>query len=425
MPQISDPKRLPAARTQFSVTFEGKEVAIAEELALRRLGSDVVLPGFRPGKAPADVLRSKLRAEDMLEETVRSLVSPLVRSLPAEHKLRLILPPKVEVEKTAPLTVLLTFVERPEVKVKGGKITVEKKEPQVDPKDVDRMVAYLLQQYRTFTEVEREAKENDRVTIDFHGADADGKEIQQIRTQGYSVTIGSKTLIPGFEDALKGQKKGGEKSFTLTFPAEYHAEELRGKPVTFHAKVTKVEEVKTPEFSDAFVKEHHLGAGAEELRKNMEASMRSQEEESEKRRRESALFDAIAAATAVELAPELLEQTERGLFEEMEESITREGTTLQDWMEHTKRTPQTLQKELRTQAEKRLKLRFGVEELLQEKRIATTDAELDTLLTRDLERMAPEEQQRVRKEYAKGSEGYEQLRWRRNVEKLVEEMLKT
>ncbi len=418
-------KKLPAGRTQAMIMFGENEVTQAEEIALKRRAAGVTVPGFRPGKAPLDAVRTKTDPEDVFDDVVRSLVSPFLRTIAEEHKLKPIIPPSVTVETVKPLKVTLTFVERPPVKVKGGnKMTVKKTEPKVDGKDVERMVQYLLEQERTFTQVDRAAKEGDQVTMDFHATDKEGADVPGTRARGYANILGSKTLLPGFEEALHGLKKGGKKSFPLTFPEKYHAGHLRGKPVTFHVDVTKVEETHTPELNEEFVKKHELGKSPEDLRKRIEDSLRAQEEDAERHRRERELYDAIVKATQADLAPELVSRVERSLSAEMEEELGKKNTTLRDWMEKTKKTPEALHKDLEEQAKRRLLLRFGIEQLMEERKITVEDGDVEALAGEILASVPPEQQEEAKRRLAKGGEEYEQLRWKKMVEKLIEEMLK-
>jgi trigger factor len=271
--------------------------------------------------------------------------------------------------------------------------------------------------------VDRKAKQGDQVTLDFHGTDGEGKEVAGTRTKGYDVVIGSKTLLPGFEDALVSLGKGEQKSFTLTFPDNYHAEHLRKKPVTFHVTVTKIEEVDLPAFDDAFAKEHGLGATAEEAKKRIGDSMRQEEEMVEQQRRERLLFDAIRKATKVELAPELLDQTQQNLLQELQQQLQRQGITIEEWMKKREKKPEEILKEMHEQAEGRLMLRFGVEKLLEELKIEVTDDEVRKIVAEIRSQEKPEDALKDAGRYAPGSEDFEQLRWQKKVEKLVTELL--
>jgi trigger factor len=244
-----------------------------------------------------------------------------------------------------------------------------------------------------------------------------------IRTRGFGVIIGSKTLLPGFEEALVGMKRSDEKKFELTFPKDYHAEHLREKPVTFHTTVTKVEEVTVPVFDDEFAKKHGLGESAPAVRERIGASLKEQELSADRERRERELFEAIRKATKVDLAPELIEETERGLFLEFEEQLQRRNVSLEDWLKQSRKKPEDLGKEMHEQAEKRLQLRFGVEQLLADRTIEVSDEDIQREIKAALAGAEPAEKEKAAARFQKGTEDYEQLVWRKKVERLVEQML--
>ncbi len=411
-------------RIECTVEYAKEEVHTAEENALAALAEQVKIQGFRPGKAPREMLLKRINPDDLMEETIHRLLPATVESLVKEQKIQPILSPKVALKKRDPLTLSVVFVERPNVTLKrADKIKIEKKAPKVEEKDVDRMAAFILRKHETATAVDRGAQEKDRVTMDFWGADSDGKEITPIRTQGHAVELGSKSLIPGFEEALKGVKKGEERTFTLTFPKDYHAAELSEKPVTFHVTVTKVEEVKIPELTDAFVKEHLHVESAEAFRKELRSSMVAQEERLDHQRREQELMAAIGKATVVNLPKELLEEEERGILSDMEEQLKRQGKSLQDWMEATKKKPEDVQKELEDRARERLTLRLGIRELLEVKQITVSDEEMQQAVSGLLGPLGEKERTEVEPAYAKGEQAYDQLKWQKRVEKLFEQML--
>jgi len=261
------------------------------------------------------------------------------------------------------------------------------------------------------------------MTMNFWGEDMAGQEIEGTRTEGHQVVLGSKTLLPGFEEELVGIKKGDKKTFTLSFPEKYHAEHLQGKPVNFHVTVTKVEEVHLPELTDAFVKEHLGAESAEAFRKQVQESMRSQEENVERKRREEALLEKIQEATDVDLAPELIEEESRGMFEELVNQLQRQQISFEDWLKQSGKNPEEIQKEMTERGEKRLRLRLGMQKLIEEKEIDISDDEM-THIVQEFLTPAPEEQRKeLEKAYKKGQQAYEQLRWQKKVERAMEAML--
>lgn len=424
MPQISSKKGLDQSRCQYTVTVDDAERAKAEEAALVQFANSAKIPGFRPGKAPVEMIKEKISKADLLEEIVRQVLPGSLRTIIERDALRPLLQPKVELTAESPLTLTVTFVERPEAKVKGlEKLKIEKNPPKVDAKDVDRMVEYLLNQYRDTQTVERAAIIGDEVTIDFKGSDSEGKEIPGTASEGYKVVLGSKSLIPGFEEALAGLKAGEEKTFTVTFPEKYHAEHLAGKPATFWAKMHRVDEVKMPSLTDDFVKEKKLGDSASAFRGKIEDSLKEQEEHMERQRREGALFDALVKATTVELAPELIEVEARSLAEDLGEQLKRQKRTLEQWLQESKKTPSQLKEDLEAEAKKRLTLRFGLEKALEMKGITVTKEEVDAVAKDALSTMTPEERSSMKNDYEEGGDAYERLRWQKTVEKFIAAML--
>jgi len=411
-------------RIECSVEFPADQVATAQEKAMQVLSREVKIPGFRPGMAPKELLQTKVDQDHLLEHTVRSLLPQTIENLVKEHNIQTITSPKIAVKKRDPLTISIVFVERPKVTMKGvEKIKIEKKEHKVDDEEVERMIGYIMAKHEKSAEVNRPAAAKDRVTLDFWGADAQGKEIAPIRTTNHAVILGSKNLIPGFEDALLGLKKSDQKSFTLTFPEKYHAKELEGKPVTFHATVTKVEEVTLPELTDAFVKENLGAESAADLRKRVRESMITQEERIERQRREQLLMDEIRKATHVDLAPELVQEETESLLEELEEDLRRRNSTIGDWLKSSGKKPEAVQKEFEERASQRLGLRLGIRELVETKDISISDAEMEKTIAELLAPLSEKERKEYEPAYRKGEKAYDQLLWQKKVEKLFDGML--
>ena len=414
-----------AGRMTYTVSYTPEETKVAEDRALLHMGEHARIAGFRPGKVPLAMLREKVDKGDLLEETVRRILPETIRSIVERDQVRPILPPKIELTSQSPFVLDVTLVVRPEVTMKGlQKIKIEKKEVKADPKDLQRMVDYMRNQYRTTKTVDRAAKDGDEVTMNFTGKDGEGNSIPGTDAQGYKIVVGSKSLIPGFEDGLVGMKKGDVKDLNLVFPAKYHAEHLQNKPGIFTVTVTDVAEVDMPELTDEFVKEHHMGESAASFKASMEKNMIEQEEEMERRRRESALFDAVRTATSVELAPELIDQEARAIAESLGEQLQQQKMSLEQWLESTKKTPDQLKNELQTEGKNRLQLRFGLEQALEDLKIEVPDDEMQAAIAEALDSMEPAERKKEEAHFtSKGEHGYEDILWRKKIEKFVQQML--
>jgi trigger factor len=419
-------ERLAQGRVVCTLAFSAEQAAESQEKAVRKLGATVTIEGFRPGTAPLEVLKEKIDEGALFEETVRGLLPETFEQLVTENDIKPVIAPKVEIESNNPITVKVTFVERPPVKLKGAdKIKVKIKEVELEEGAVDQMITYVLKQHQQSTVVERPAKAEDRVTMDFWGEDENKVEVEGVRSQGHQAVIGSKVLLPGFEDELIGMKKGDSKDFTLIFPEKHQAEELRGKPVTFHVTVQQIEEVSLPELTDAFVKEHLQAESVDAFRKEVEGSMKGQEGEMERKKAEEEAMDKIREATQVDLAEELLEDEQRMMFEDIQSQLSRQGMSMEDWLKHTGKTAEQAAEEIKGQSEKRLTLRLGLAALVEERNLEITDEEMEANIAALISPLSDEEKKNVSETYAKGQNAYEQMKWQKKVEKLLESIITT
>ena len=419
-------KKLPQSKVECTVSFTEDQVAPAEKIALEKLGKDIKLEGFRPGKATPDMLRDKVDPQKLIEEIIHALLPDTIEKVLKEHEIRPIISPHVEAISKFPLTLKITFVEKPDVKLKGiDKIKVERKETKVDEKEVQKMIDYILKQHQKTKEVDTAAKEGDQITMDFRGEDESGKEIEEIRSTDYQVVIGSATLLPGFEDNLKNMKKGEEKEFTLKFPEKYHAEDLQNKPVKFHVTVKKVEEVEMPELTDEFAKKELNAESVDDLKNKIKDSMKMQEESVESRRREQTLLDEIGSKVQVDLAQELIEEEARMMLEELGNQLAQQNLTIAQWLEQTKKKPEEVQKDMMERGEKRLTVRLGMQQLVEDKNVEITDEEMEQAVEALFANASKEDSEKLRPAYAKGQRAYEQLKWQKKVEKVIDEMLAT
>ena len=421
MPQISPPKKLKQARTSCTVTLTADEVAAAEKKVLADASKSVRIEGFRPGHAPETMVRERVGESALAEEVVRAVLPEVMQAILKEHAVKPVIPPNVEMQSRNPLTLVITFVERPDVTLKKAeKISIPKEEVTIEPKDIDRMTEYLRGQYRSIKSVDRAAKAEDEVILDFVGT-MEGKEVDGTRAEGYRLVLGSKAFIPGFEDELIGLKKGEKKTFGVTFPTEYHAEALRGKAVEFSVTIHDVSEVITPPLTDDFVKEHHLGASVSELKTRIEESLRQQEDGRIRSDREQKLFEAIRAATHVELAPELLAHEQRAIFDELAGNLREREQNMDEWLKQTNRTVESFQKELQDESTKRLTLRFGIQQLMEDRTIEVSDADIQKEI--DGIRESTPKNEWNEGQYKPGEDKFEELKWRMRVGKLMEMML--
>lgn len=238
--------------------------------------------GFRKGKVPPNVLQ-KLFGKEARARAAQELMQSKYFEAIMQEKINPAGPPSIEPkvnEEGKDLEFVATFEVYPEVEVQGlDKIKIEKPDVTVTDKDVDDMLDTLRKQHANWKEVKRKSKKGERITIDFTGR-IDGEEFDGGKAQDFALELGQGRMIPGFEDEIIGMKTGEEKTIKVTFPEDYHAENLKGKEAEFDIVAKKVEEQVLPEIDDEFValfgvKEGGVDALKAEVRKNMERELKN------------------------------------------------------------------------------------------------------------------------------------------------------
>ncbi|WP_101759432.1 trigger factor [Oceanicoccus sp. KOV_DT_Chl] len=243
---------------------------------LQKASSTVRLDGFRPGKVPMKVMKQRFGAgvrQEVLQEVMNQSFSEAV----VQENLKPAGMPNIEpknLEEGRDLEYVATFEVFPELDLKDySAITIEKPVAAITDADIDKMIATLREQQSTLDAVERAAKSGDTVDINFAGT-KDGEAFDGGTAEGSSLVLGSGSMIPGFEDGIVGMSAGEEKTLSLSFPEDYHAEELKGAAVEFVVTVNSVSEKKLPELDDAFFEKFGVKEGGEEqFRKDVTQNM--------------------------------------------------------------------------------------------------------------------------------------------------------
>jgi trigger factor len=248
----------------YKLTIPAKDIDARVEGEVKRIAPTVRMPGFRPGKVPANLIR-KMHGEALMRDALNTAVQDSVQQLMAEKKLRPAMQPEVELDesyesgKDAEVSVRLeTLPDVPPAKIDGLKL--ERLIVEADEKVVDEQLKQLAASQARYEDAKKghKAAEGDQVVIDFVGK-VDGVAFEGGTGEGMAVVLGSGQLIPGFEDQMIGLKVGNEKQLDVTFPADYQAENLKGKPATFDVKVTAVKTAAENKIDDEFAKQLGLG----------------------------------------------------------------------------------------------------------------------------------------------------------------------
>lgn len=413
------------ARIRATIVITVDEKKIAEAKALRLLAEHVNIKGFRAGKAPEAMVRERVGEEGVVEETVRVLVPDIIKNSLEKSGAKPVLRPSVHVVTKSPLTVEVVFVERPDVTLKKpDAISVEKKIMTVSEEEIDAFVKKILLHDKTEVVVERAAKKGDSVEVSLQTKDAEGKEVKELSVGKYTLTIGEEDLLPELEEPIIGMKKGEKKTVQLSFKKDHDIPALQGKKLSVEITVMQVSEVSLPVLTAAYLQSKlKIEKTPEEFRKDILAMLQSQKNDTEMKRREDELYDAVRKATVVNLPEELIDAEAQDILADFVERLQEQSTTLEDWMKQTKKEPAALLKEMKDISTSRSTLRLGMQELARHKKIEAPEKLLSQSLEQAKKNAATGNNRLSDDEYEAGGRVYEQIRFDLIMRTLVEDMI--
>jgi trigger factor len=372
-------EKLKQCRIRTITIVPAEHVKQSEEQALARLARDVDVKGFRPGKTPPELVREKVGVEALFEEMIRTLLPDVLRDALTVSKANPILRPAASIVSKEPLTVALTFVERPTVLLKKPeKISLEKKQVlQPTEQDIDGFIRNLLSQDRTETPVDRPAAKGDAVRMALAAKDDKGKEVPELTVGRYTLTIGAEELLPELESHLTGVKKGDKKSATISFSDKHEIPAIRGRKLTIEMTVQDVLQITLPDVTAAYLESRFkVKRTPAQFRGEIRDMLFRQRQTQEMRRREEELYKAVRAATSVDLCPELIDAETQSILTDANARLQEQGTTLEDWLKQSGKTPEAMLDETKKTATERITLRLGMEELAKTKNITPSAEEV-------------------------------------------------
>lgn len=375
-------KKLPASRWEIVVTLPWDEWQGHRDHALEHMAENVNMAGFRQGKVPEAMLEQRFGKEAILIEVAEHSVHHTYPQALLEAKAEAIGHPEIKIDAVKehePLVYTITTDVLPEIVLKEWKKDVAKintasagKEVSVTDEEMNKELAELAKMRAAFVPVERPAALEDTVKIDFE-VTVDNVVIDGGKSTDHALVLGSGAFIPGFEDQIVGLSVGDEKTFTLSFPAEYHAKHLAGKPATFAVKVKSVEERQIPAVDDAFAKTIGKFESLKEVKENMQKGMLEEKQRAAKEERRSAILDALIVAAEMEYPAILVEEEAKRMLQQFRSQVESMGFEWEKYLTETKKTEAELSKEWEPQAKKRV-----AAELILQKLAADESIDVDT-----------------------------------------------
>lgn len=375
-------QKLPASRWEITVTLPWEEWQSHKAHAVEHMAENVNLAGFRQGKVPEAVLEQRFGKEAIMIETAEHSVHHTYPQALLEAKAEAIGRPEIKfdaVKAGEPLVYTIVTDVLPEVVLKEWRKDVVKintaaaeKKVEVTDEEIEKELAELAKMRAPFAPVERAAVAGDTVKVDFE-VSVDGVVIEGGKSTDHALVLGSGAFIPGFEEQIIGMKQGDEKSFELTFPAEYHAKHLAGKPAQFAVVLKSVEERQTPAIDDAFAKSLGKFETLQEVKENMRKGMLEEKTRAAKEERRTAILDVLTTAAEMEYPTVLVEEEAKRMLGQFRSQVESMGFEWEKYLTETKKTEEELGKEWEPQAKKRV-----AAELILQKLAADESIDVDT-----------------------------------------------
>ncbi|MBN2203626.1 MAG: trigger factor [Thermoleophilia bacterium] len=414
----------PAAENEVVLSIEVPQEAVAQmyERTLKRLAGEVQIPGFRKGKVPRAMVLSRLGEEYVRGETLNDALPEWYDTALKEAEVDAVSMPDLDLgdfDETAAFSFKATVQVRPTPVLGEYKgLEVPKREIEVTDGQVEAQLAMLQERFASLQPVEdRPVEHGDFVLMDLAGSSA-GEPIEGAQANDYMAEIGRGNLIPGFEEALRGVGHGEQKSFDLTFPEDYHAEELRGTPVTFDVTVKEIKKKVVPELDDQFATEASEFATIGELRADVRARLETAAASSAEQEFRARALDAAVERATVTVPPAMIERQAHDLFHDLEQEVGERGLTMESYLALLQKTQKEVEEEMQPRAEHVIKRRLVLEAVIEAEGLEVSDDEIRERIKTDAELLGRDPNQLVLDVYKSGR--HEQLREELLIAKAVD-----
>lgn len=362
------------------IKVEGQEWEEALEKAFVKANKNAKIDGFRPGHAPKEVFLKKYGKESLYMEAADLVLDSAYKRMLDENKdLEIVARPEMNVKSIDEnkIEFVFTLTTRPEVKL--GKYTdlgVKKDEVKVTKEEIDHEIEHMRSHYAESVIKEGTVENGDIAVIDFEGF-KDGVPFEGGKATNYSLEIGSNSFIPGFEEQLIGMKKDEEKDIEVTFPEDYHSEELKGAKAIFKIKVHEIKTTVIPEVNEEFFED--LGMEGidtlEKLEKQVEENIKVRKEADAENKYLDELLDKASETTEVNIPHAMIHEELDRMLEQYKQNLSMQGITIEQFYKFTNSDEQALKDQMHPEAEKRVKLRLMLEEIAKKENIEVTDEE--------------------------------------------------
>ena len=365
------------------------------------------IPGFRKGKAPFNMIKKMYGVGVFYEDAVDEVIDASYPDAAKESGLEIVSRPSIsieEIEEGKAFVYTAVVAVKPEVTLGEYKgVEVQKTKSEVTEEDIETDIKRAREKNsRLITVEDRGIEDGDQVTIDFDGS-VDGKRFEGGKAEDYPLTIGSHTFIDNFEEQLIGKTTGEECEVNVTFPAEYHVEELKNKPAVFKVKVKEIQRKELPEANDDFASEVSDFDTMEEYKKDLTEKLQAEKIEAAKTADEDKVVAKVIENATMEIPDQMVEEQVNGMVNDYARRLESQGISFKQYVEITGMTAEKIGEQMKPQAIKRIQTRLVLEAVVKAENIQADDAAVEE----QFDKMA--EDFKMDKEQIKGMFGEEQM----------------
>ena len=365
------------------------------------------IPGFRKGKAPQAMIEKMYGVGVFYEDAVDEAINASYPDAAKESGLEIVSRPSIsieEIEEGKAFVYTAVVAVKPEVTLGEYKgVEVQKTKSEVTEEDIETEIKRAREKNsRLITVEDRGIEDGDKVTIDFDGS-VDGKRFEGGKAEDYPLTIGSHTFIDNFEEQLIGKTTGEECEVNVTFPAEYHVEELKNKPAVFKVKVKEIQRKELPEANDDFASEVSDFDTMEEYKKDLTEKLQAEKIEAAKTADEDKVVAKVIENATMEIPDQMVEEQVNGMVNDYARRLESQGISFKQYVEITGMTAEKIGEQMKPQAIKRIQTRLVLEAVVKAENIQADDAAVEE----QFDKMA--EDFKMDKEQIKGMFGEEQM----------------
>ena len=366
----------------LTIAVEQDKLEKASEGAAKRISGRVSIPGFRKGKAPRRIVENFVGKDAILQEAFEGIAQDAFEEALTQQNMEPVTRPEIDIvtlEDGKDVVFTATFTQRPEVKLGTYKgLVVEKKDVTITDEDIDRQIEGMREHQGTLIDAPADAavQKNDFVTLDFEGF-VDGVPFDGGKSEDYPLQIGSGSFIPGFEDQLIGAKIGEEREVNVTFPEEYHAENLKGKPAVFKCVVRSIKSRELPALDDAFAKKASKFETLAELREDVRRNLTANAERQAEAERRTKAIDMATDGTQMEIPPVMIDNRITAMIQEMAMRLEQQGMSLEQYLQYAGLDMARIREEYREAAEKNVRTDLMLEEVAKVEGIKVEARDLD------------------------------------------------